>query len=269
MDDIKNKKIKHFSIKKYNDDNFKIILYKTALFIPEYQGYDLDPKSRSINDKKLDNNLSRAKSKIFEYALCNDFDYFVTFTLSKDKRDRYDLKGFIKDLGQFIRNLRRLKNYDIQYLLIPEPHKDGAWHMHGLLKGIPLEQLTLFTLEDNLPYRLLEMLKKGRKIYSWGGYSEKFGFCTLEPIISKIKVSKYISKYISKTLKADLNREKEKKLYYTSKGLNTALTVYNGLYNPKIDIDLDFENEYVATKMLNYTEFLSLKLHLDKLEEIF
>lgn len=269
MDDVKKIKTKYFSIKQYNVDNYKLTLHKTSFIIPEYQDYSLEPKSRDINDKKLDNNLSRAKNKIFEYALCNDFDYFVTFTLSKDKKDRYDLPGFIKDLGQFIRNLRRLKNYDIQYLLIPESHKDGAWHMHGLLKGVPIQELTLFTLEDNIPYRLLEMLKKGRKIYSWGGYADKFGFCTLEPIISKIKVSKYITKYISKTLKADLNREKDKKLYYTSKGLNTALTVYKGLYNPNIDIDPDFENEYVATKMLNYAEFLSLKLHLDKSQEIF
>jgi hypothetical protein len=245
---------KHFNIKQYNADVYKITEFKTPFFMPGREDYR-SSENRNINEEKLDNNISRAKSMIFEYAACNEFDYFVTFTLSKDKHDRYDLTGFIKKLGQDIRDLRKRKGIDIKYLLIPEPHKDGAWHMHGLIKGIPLEQLELFTLEDKLPNRLLDMIKKGRKIYNWPLYSEKYGFCTLEKVRSQIAISKYITKYISKALRVELSREKEKKLYYNTKGLSTALEVYRGLYNPKIDIVPDYENEYVKTKMLTEFEY--------------
>lgn len=264
MDELKNGKIKHFTIKRYNTHNYKLTLHKTAFILPEYK-YKFDRiVNRNINAEKLDNNISRAKSKIFEYALCNDFDYFVTFTLSKDKRDRYNRAAFIKDLSQDIRDCRKHYSLDIQYLLIPEPHKDGAWHMHGLIKGIPLEQLLLFTLEDKIPNRLREMIKKGHIIYNWPRYAEKFGFNTFEVVKSQVAVSKYITKYISKSLKADLSTEKEKKLYYPSRGLKTAQNVYHGLFNPEIELTMDFENDYVKTKMLNGIEYLRVIDHLDK-----
>ena len=80
---------------------------------------------KSENDGKLANNLSRARTRIFEYAICNKFEYFVTLTLNH-KRDRYDLGNYIKDLGQMIRNYRRLYDVNIQYLLIPEQHVHGV-----------------------------------------------------------------------------------------------------------------------------------------------
>lgn len=265
MNDKKHQKIKHFTIKRYNSTNYKLILHKTPYILPEYINKIERIINRNINAEKLDNNISRAKTKIFEYALCNEFDYFVTFTMSKDKRDRYNRAAFIKDLSQDIRDCRKLYNADIQYLLIPEPHKDGAWHMHGLIKGIPVEQLVLFTLEDKIPYRLREMIEKGHIIYHWPRYAEKFGFNTFEAVKSQIAVSKYITKYISKSLKADLKAEKEKKLYYPSQGLKTAQNVYQGLFNPQIDIPMDFKNDYVETKMLNGYEYLRIIEYLDKL----
>ena len=53
-------------------------------FIPE-------SNNKLVSDVKLSNNISRAKSKVFEYAYCNHWDYFITLTISPDKYDRYDL----------------------------------------------------------------------------------------------------------------------------------------------------------------------------------
>lgn len=255
----------YFSIKKYNDDLYKFTYHKYPV---RNQGFErLDQveinRSRDVNDQKLDNHISRAKNKIFEYAAANEFDYFLTLTLDQDKYDRYNLSKYIKDLGQEIRDLRKKDKVDIQYLLIPEPHFNGAWHMHGLIKGMPLDQLTAFTLQDNIPLRLKQMIMEGRIIYDWERYSNKFGWCTLEPVISQEAISKYITKYISKSLQVDLKREKEKKLYYVTRGLKTAVKVKEGTLNCELNVTFDYENDYVKTKMLNGLEYLRLDNQLD------
>lgn len=73
----------------------------------------------------------RAKARIFDLALCNyDFKYFVTWTLSADKCDRYDYKAIVRNLGQWLDN--RVRRSGLKYLIVPELHKDGAVHFHGL-----------------------------------------------------------------------------------------------------------------------------------------
>lgn len=52
------------------------------------------------NEEKLENSLSRSRNKVFEYAYCNDWEYFVTMTLDKTKYDRYDL-GFKEKKSHF------------------------------------------------------------------------------------------------------------------------------------------------------------------------
>ena len=124
----------------------------------------------SISDVKSENNISRAKSRVFELALCNEWDIFLTFTLDPKKYDRDDLKKFQKDLGQFIRDYNKKYNLCIKYLLIPEEHKKGGWHLHGFLMGLPKSHLRLFTLSEKLPKYIREKLKSGQAVYEWEPY---------------------------------------------------------------------------------------------------
>lgn len=235
----------YYSIKKYHDDLYKFTFHKFPVRNSGFEKIDNIPmnRSRDVNDEKLDNHISRAKNKIFEYAACNEFDHFLTLTLDPKKYDRYDLGKYIKDLGQMIRDYRKKYNVDIQYLLIPEPHKDGAWHMHGLIKGIPDEELT----------------KNANGYLDWPQYSNKFGYCSIDAIRSQEAISKYMTKYITKALHSNLNREKEKKLYYVTRGLKTAVKVKEGTINGELTIPSDYENDYVKTKMLNGLEYLRLE----------
>lgn len=235
-----------YTIKRYTDDYFELIYFKYPV---KNTGFEEEKllQDRNVNDEKLDNNISRARSKIFEYALCNDFDYFITLTL---REDREDLPKFIKDFGQFIRDERKRINADIQYLLIPEQHKDGkSWHMHGLIKGIP----------EN------EMIINKYNYLDWPRYSEKFGYCSIGKVRSKIGVSKYITKYIVKALNVNLKREKEKKLYYVTRGLKTAVKVKEGhLTSSQLEkITFNYENEYIAKLELDGFQFLKLQHQLD------
>ena len=211
-------------------------------------GFEDDRKvefKRVVNDKKLDNNISRARTKIFEYAICNDFDYFVTLTVNNDFLDRYDLKAYIKKLGQFIRDYRKKHNVNIQYLLIPEKHTDGAWHMHGLIKGIPREHLSLN--------------KYGYK--DWEEYSKRFGYISIDEIRNQVAVSKYITKYISKSINTGGGvTEKESKMYYNSRGLKRPKKVYEGTLNTNQlnNIYFEFENDYIRSATLNFDEYKKL-----------
>lgn len=208
----------------------------------------------TVNDKKLADNISRAKNKIFELAFCNEWDYFFTGTLDEKKYDRTDLEKFHKDLTKYISNRSVVYRSKIDFLLIPELHSDGkSWHLHGFLKGIPREHLTQFCIGDVMGKSLAEKVKKGDTVFNWNDYSKKFGFCDLEPIRNAEAVSKYITKYINKNLSESVT-ELNAHLYYHSRGLNTAQTIKKGTM--LADIVPDFQNEYCAVSWLPYSDEL-------------
>lgn len=218
---------------------------------------DKPPVERcSVNEDKLAENISRAKSKIFELAFCNDWDWFFTATLDKNKYDRTDLKKWHKDLTKWISNYNRLHNTEIKFLLIPELHSDGiSWHMHGLLYGLPVSHLERFKLGDNMGKALSEKVKNGDTVYNWLAYMNKFGFCDIEPIKNAEAVSKYITKYISKGL-ADSVTELNAHLYYHSRGLKYAQTKKKGSMLTAINIKPSYSNEYCDVYWLEYSDKL-------------
>lgn len=73
----------------------------------------------------------RAKARVREIALANDFDYFVTLTLDQSKVDRYDVGAITRKLKTWCDN--QVRRAGLRYVLIPERHKDGAIHFHGFM----------------------------------------------------------------------------------------------------------------------------------------
>lgn len=211
------------------------------------------------NDSKLEESISRSRTKIYEIARCNEWDYFITLTVNSKKYDRTDLDKFHKDLTQWFRNYAKKHGIKISFLLVPELHSDGkSWHMHGLIKGIPLHLLKQFKIGDTMGKVLAEKVKNGDIVYNWIDYMNKFGFCDLEPIRSKDGVSKYITKYINKDLASSV-KELNAHLYYCSRGLNRALTVKKGTMKKEtlsFDIVPDFENDYCSISTYPYDDNL-------------
>ena len=249
-------KVDYFTIEKYNPDYYKLVFHKCKV---RKKGFELIKDESCLldngsaldffsdNDERFSSSFSRARSKIFEYAMCNKFDYFITLTLSKNKYDRYNLDKYIKDLGQKIRDWRKKYNTDIQYLLIPEQHKDGAWHLHGLINGIP--SAALFVNEFGY--------------LDWFDYKDKFGWCSLGKVRSKESVSKYITKYISKDLGQGI--KKNSKLYYVTRGLKTKEKVHQGSLPLDVHkkIKFDFENDYVGILSFNDKQFKDFEVLLN------
>lgn len=214
------------------------------------------------NEEKLANNICRARNKILEYVLCNDFVFFVTLTLSPAKYDRHNLPKFIKDLGNFIQNYNRRKNADIKYLLIPEEHQDGTWHMHGFIMGLPYDRLELLELHGGRPFppKIIVKIQKGYLVYSFPEYEKRFGYNLFEPIRSKKASALYMSKYLTKDISRNV-KDLGNHLYYCSKGLKKAEIIKQGQFLDS-DFNFDFKNEYGGQSffdMLSESELEDIK----------
>lgn len=180
--------------------------------------------------------ISRSKRNLKEICRCNNFTHFVTFTVDKNKADRFSLDEVQDELKKINKAIRR-KYKDYRYVFITEKHENGAFHFHGLIKGLSLDE--------------------GSFIYNDKGkitipiYSERLGFdCVKEIDVTDNGYSRlcsYIQKYISK----DMVKKYNGQLYFCSKGLKKATRYI--IKDVPDTIKWDFDNEFVSIKNFDYT----------------
>lgn len=97
---------------------------------------------KCISDKKIENDnekrsVRRSRTTVKDYVKTNsDLKYFVTYTLAPDKINRYSEKEIYKKVRGWLMN--NVNRKGLKYILVPEKHKDGAWHFHGFTNK-PLE----------------------------------------------------------------------------------------------------------------------------------
>ena len=235
-----------FSVYRYGDE-IKVSYIKNGVFA-NTQNSGKRPSVDVENVEKLDESISRTRSTIFELAACNDFEWFVTLTLDPQKMARNALKTFRKTFSGMIRdrNKYRPPERKIEYLLIPEQHKDGAWHMHGLFKG-------LFKKDD--------LIKNQYGYLDWPEYSKRFGFCSFSKVKSHVACSRYITKYVTKDVKKGTAIEFGGHSYFCSQGLarrEVLLRNYIGTSSLFEGLSVSYENDYVKTYWLSLQEGLSL-----------
>lgn len=131
---------------------------------------------------------ARARKQLFELAVCNEFDLFVTLTLDKNEIDRYNYKGVVRKLGIWLDNL--VRRHGFAYILVPEKHKDGALHFHGLVRKNGLKLVDSGHKD-----------KKGRTVLNVANW--RYGFTTAVKLDGEYEhVCKYITKYIGKDMTA-------------------------------------------------------------------
>ena len=227
-----------YVIKHYNDGIYSVCKFKRGCnVIPHHEEEIVDCQE---HDGKFDSSFSRARSMVKQYGLCNPWDYFVTLTLDPKKYNRYDLGQFKADLSQFVRDMRKkYKQYGgerLSYVLVPENHKDGAWHMHGLIYGLP-EAVTEPFVSGKHPQKLVD-----GGFLNWTDYERKFGFVSLGKIRDPVGTVLYTTKYINKDIEA-LADLKGEHLYMASRPLKKAVTV-NEVYFPYGELDSIATKEY-------------------------
>lgn len=164
-------------------------------------------------ERRFDSSISRARSRVRELAYCNSWDYFATFTLAEEKQDRFDLRQFVKDFGNWIGNYNKKYKCSLKYIIIPERHKSGAWHAHGLLSGLAPDSLIINEHGYlDLPY-----------------YRARFGFISLSRIRDNKKTANYVTKYITKDSAATADTmQKNAHLFYASRGLKGRDILWQG-----------------------------------------
>lgn len=170
-----------------------------ATLIPDAGAKDPERSARS--------SMCRTKNRVYFLSRSNVWDWFVTLTFDPDKVASMDYDTCVSKLGSFLRSCRR-RCPDIRYLMVPELHKSGRYHFHGL-----------FACCDGLGF-----VDSGHKdgqhvIYNIGSY--KLGFSTATRVDDNRRVTQYIGKYITKDLCAvSVNRKR----YWASRNLDEADT---------------------------------------------
>lgn len=131
-------------------------------------------KSDGVDKKR---SASRARSKMRRLALNNDFRYFCTLTLDPSKIDRYDPAAVVRKLNQWTDNM--VRRHGLRYILVPELHKDGAYHFHGFLAGEGLKVVDSGVEWDGRPVYNLPQWTLGfstcQELY--GDYHKAVGYC--------------------------------------------------------------------------------------------
>lgn len=159
--------------------------------------------------------IKRTKKKVYDYAKSNEWEWFVTFTFSPDKVNRYDYDECTKYLSKWFNNLKR-SSPALSYLVVPEQHKDGAYHFHGLFSGMNEHQIVWtgkYVIKRVRGLRS-KFVRTKEKIYKIGSY--KLGWMTATRVREMEKVTSYITKYITKDM---LNGLHGRKRYWCSRNL--------------------------------------------------
>lgn len=229
----------NYSVKFYRDGYYKLVRFNHPLFphIPS----ERKERESEATPGKLAQAVSRARSVVSQVVLCNDWDYFITCTIDPDKFNRYDLPKYYSTFSQWIRDQRKKYGTNIQYMFIPELHKDGAWHLHGVVRGIPSDQLSPFVAGLH-PQELVD-----GGFLNWGNYAQKFGFCSLAPIRDPVAVGWYVTKYISKDMASAVS-DFGAHTYYCSIGLARAIPM-GYIYGrfAALDCKLSHDGEFCST----------------------
>lgn len=165
----------------------------------EYRPQDIEDYARK--------SCSRTINKIYDIARSDRWEWFFTLTFNPDKIDRYDYSICSLKLHYWLSNMKK-KCPDMKYLVVPEQHKDGAWHFHGLFKDIDGLDMKFSGKRD----------KKGRRIYNCLSYT--WGFTTATRITDFRRASSYLCKYITKDL---CKNTKGKKRYWCSRNVERPI----------------------------------------------
>lgn len=198
------------------------------------------------SDVKLDSSLSRSRRLIREYILCNSFDYFCTFTFDGSKVDRKDYVACRKKLTKWLNNFRTRKAPDFRYLIVPERHKDGGWHFHGCVRGLPSG--CLYEPEKILKRfgDKLRLVPNTPHYMSWRDYEKSLGYFNLSRIKSVDRCAVYVTKYITKDV-VDLALGSQ--VVLCSKDLNKPELVFDEDNIPR-DFVPQYESQFIQMAYL-------------------
>lgn len=191
--------------------------------------------------KKSINNMNRLY-KLMGYGYCNEWNYFLTVTLDKRKIDRFDVDLIVKSVSARFKSIKQYHDPEFRYCYIIEKHKNGAYHLHGLLN---------ISNPDIIDFNYRYEYEKGKFVYpsdkskfvQYGIKQDIFnlGLIVISPINSRDDVVNYVSKYISKNIAL---RSKHKQCIFVSKGMK-QYDQYLFYYQPETNCIFTSDNHLI------------------------
>lgn len=165
--------------------------------------------------------LKRTKDAVYDYSNAILWEWFCTFTFAESEvGDRTDFAIVSKKMTKWLNNMRSRYCTDMQYVLVPEKHKNGAWHFHGIFANcaelgfVPAKNKQEFYKGKKNKYYGQNLVRNGQQVYDIEKF--KLGFADCTKVRDSYKVASYILKYITKDMILDtLNRRR----YWNSKNL--------------------------------------------------
>lgn len=213
------------------------------------------------HERSVISSVNRTKNMVYNYARGNVWEWFITLTFNKEKIDRYNYDECSKRLRKWLNNIKNKYAPNLKYLVIPEQHKDGAWHFHGLLSDCGNIK---FNEAFNKHTGELLYTKSDLPIYNFGSY--KLGYSTATAIVDTEKASSYVTKYITKDMAVNT---KGYRRYYPSANLDLPPKTYFFLVeNEKMEFlklhkDKITYNKQAKLKVGNYeqcVDYVELKI---------
>lgn len=166
------------------------------------------------------------RRRIKGYALSNSFQWFVTLTFNPEQVNSSDYDTAKNTLLKWCRRMR--DGYGrFGYLMIPELHKSGAVHFHGLLDNIPASFVEAANPKTGEP-----VIRHGRQVYNLADW--EYGFSDCEEIESPERAASYITKYVTTALLTD-KKMYNKKRYFNSQGLARPAVAFGMSDNTDLD----------------------------------
>ena len=146
---------------------------------------------------------TRARRKVSMYARAAYWEWFVTLTFSPIKVDRYNFRHCTTRTQWWLRYMRKTHAAGLQYLMIYEPHADGAWHIHGLMANT-----------GDLDFHDSGQKQHGRQVYNLVNWHYGHSACT--QVQDTYRIAAYIVKYLVKT---DIELDRWQHRYLVSRNL--------------------------------------------------
>lgn len=171
---------------------------------------DCDIDSVSVCTDSVDGTVDarsvrRAKGKLKDYILCNDFTHFITFTISADNAgiDREDYASIIKPLNKWLDN--RVQRNGLKYIFVAERHKkSNGIHFHGLvndtLKLVDSGTVKVEGVKKPVKMATYNRRYKGKVYHTVYNVTDwKYGYTTaLRLYGERGAVATYVAKYLEK-----------------------------------------------------------------------
>jgi len=185
----------------------------------------------------------RAKDNFYGYALCNDWTYFCTFTISKNEYEHTDQAT--KYWWRLFRKKLQYHFPDVKILAVPERHKSGNIHFHALIGNANLENILTVAIN---PKTQNPIFHGGRQVYNLPLWNK--GFSTVVKIDQdstehQLKTINYCIGYVTKQDNIGLNQKR----YYRTKNLDFK------------NSQLSFTDEKRFEKLMKSVADGTLKLH--------